>query len=95
MIYFTYRDLKLQLTKWLTLNFNMEGGITFQLSNLTPYTMIYIIYRVLKIEMAKLIIFYYSSGGEVNFQRWNLTPVIMMELTCHNFEDKYDQIAYI
>ena len=46
--YYTYRDLKLQLTEWLTFNFNEEERITFQLLSSTPYIMIYIAYRDLK-----------------------------------------------
>ena len=43
----------------------MEGGITFQLLNSTPYIIIYIIYHDLKVKNGE--IFCYNIGGGVNF----------------------------
>ena len=48
--YFIYRDFNVAITKWLTLNFNREWGVTFQLWNLTPYIMTHITYHNLKVQ---------------------------------------------
>ena len=75
--------------------FNIEGGNTFQLLNLTSYIMIYITYCDLKVTNGEIDYLLLQQRRRGQFSCSNLTPFIMMDFTCHNYEDKTDQMVYV